>query len=362
MMSFSKKISLVIAIVFVVTMAASFAHAQDASSNGNTATDPAAAAALAGAADLAASGTPNGNDVTSTMNPADPGSYTHVTISLASDLVDLSRTDIEWSVNGKTPTGGTGARTFSVTTGDSGTTTTISIVITDIDGTVINKTISITPNDLTVLWEATDSYVPPFYPGKKLPSKGSLVRIAAIPNFANGSSSNDPTNDVYTWSRNGDVVPAASGFGKDYFDFVQNPVVAGDSISVTVSDIANTESATRDADVSFFNPHVLFYGKNIATGLESPLATSPLELSNTTVALDAVPYYFSAGKNPEVLNFSWTVDGNPVALASGSPKHLIVLKGTSKSQSSNVNLTVSSPTNPFQTAQGALHVDLQSGQ
>ena len=363
MVSISKKITaLFLGIVFMGAFTV-LVHAQDASvAQSPDTTDPSAQITADGAAQVAAAGVPTADDVNDQLNPADPGDYTSVTISLTSDLVDLSRADIEWTVNGKSKPGGIDARSLSVTTGAYGTTTTVVITITDNTGEVVNKTITITPNDLTVLWEATDSYVPAFYPGKKLPSRGSIVRVAAIPNFSGAALSGDPATYVYTWTRNGDIVPSASGYGKDFFDFVQNPVLSDDSISVNASDVANTETATRDADVSFFDPHILFYGINTSTGLESPLASSPLELNTGSVAVDAQPYYFSARTGPELLNFAWTVDGTPITLATGSPKHLIVLKSSPTSQSSNVDLSVTNANNPFQTAENTLHVDFGQSQ
>jgi hypothetical protein len=369
MLFLSKKTIPILLGIVLISAFALLAHAQDSStaqttdgSDSSSLTNADGTDSTDAAAQLAASGAPTADDINAELDPTDPASFTPVTISLTSDLVDLSRADVEWTVNGKAQPGGIGARTLSVTTGNYGTTTTVTVVVTDTDGDVINKTISLEPNDLAVVWEATDSYVPPFYEGKKLPSRGAIVRVAAIPNFSDFVASGDVSNYVYTWTRNGDVVPAASGYGKDSFDFVQNPIDSSEDIEVTASDVGNTETATRDADVSFFNPNILFYGKNIVTGLESPIAASPLEITASSVAVDAEPYYFSARTGPEILNFSWTVDGTPVSLDPGSPKHLIILKSSATSQSSNIDLSVNNPNTPFQSAEGTLHVDFQPAQ
>jgi len=45
----------------------------------------------------------------------------------------------------------------------------------------IDKEIVIEPAQLDILWESTDSYVPPFYEGKALPSIESTIKVVALP-------------------------------------------------------------------------------------------------------------------------------------------------------------------------------------
>jgi len=324
--------------------------------------DPATLAA--GQAQIDASATPTADDIDDQLDPQNPGAFTTTTITLSSDLVDLSRSDIEWTVNGKKQSdGGIGARTFSFTTGGYGVTTTIVVTIVDGNGDKIPpKTILVTPSDLVALWEAVDSYVPPFYPGKKLPTKGSLVRVAAIPTFSDFKTSGDVGNYVYSWTRNGNLDASSSGYGRDYFDLVQNPIHAGESIEVTAGDTGNTETATADLDLPFFDPQVLFYGQDQSTGIISPLTKSDLPVSAKSVVIDAEPYFFSTGSSPDLLNFDWSVDGSPVSLNTNGPKHLIILKSSAASQQNNVSVSVSNANNPFQTAQRQVNVVFGAGQ
>jgi hypothetical protein len=83
----------------------------------------------------------------------------------------------------------------------------------------VTKEVILAPQDAAILWEAVDSYAPPFYEGKKLPSPESIVRIASIPNFLGIKQSSSTKNAVYVWSRNKSVIPDAGGYGKILFLF-----------------------------------------------------------------------------------------------------------------------------------------------
>jgi len=161
-------------------------------------------------------------DVAITVSPEIPGPNENVTITLSSFSVNLNDTKITWSVGGSSVSSGQGKTTFSFTSGPVGTRTTIDIAIIFSDINVrVEKRIIIEPSDLDLLWEAPESYTPPFYKGKALPSQEGIIQVAAMPARKN-TSIGSQKNLSYTWKRNDKTQQQASGVGKQVFAFKQD--------------------------------------------------------------------------------------------------------------------------------------------
>ncbi len=138
------------------------------------------------------------SDVSISTVPENPAPNQNVTITLSSYVDDLDSVLITWTVNGKNSSSGIGDKSFSLIAPALGQKTTVIATISLSDGD-LNETIPITPAIMTMLWQANDSYVPPFYEGKALPSPDSEIKVVAMPEIKNGSSFVNPTNMTYDW-------------------------------------------------------------------------------------------------------------------------------------------------------------------
>jgi chaperonin GroEL len=148
-------------------------------------------------------------DIDIEQTPDFPSAFENVTIRLSSNATDLNRYRISWTVNGAATKSGIGERVLSVKTGAFGEAVVISATIALPAGPV-TKVIRLVPEDATILWEAIDSTVPPFYKGKKLPAPEAIVKLTAIPNFrSEGGRSTSSDNAVYIWKRNGSIIAEA---------------------------------------------------------------------------------------------------------------------------------------------------------
>jgi hypothetical protein len=134
------------------------------------------------------------NSVSVNVQPENPTPYENVTISLVSYASNLDSVLINWSLNGKTVLAGIGKKEFSMKAGADGSTSTITVSISLPDG-MIEKKILIKPNLMVLLWQANDSYVPPFYKGKAMPSPESEVKVVAMPDVVNSK------NMTYSWQK-----------------------------------------------------------------------------------------------------------------------------------------------------------------
>lgn len=282
------------------------------------------------------------------ITPENPAALSPVSLFLASNLINLSTADISWEVDGKKVLSGTGARTLETVTKSYGQTSHIIATITSPSGTVA-KVIDLTPQDITLLWEATDSYVPPFYQGKKLPGRESLVRMTAIPNFPGQTTLADQKNNSFVWKRNGTVVPTASGYGNNSFLIKQSSVRLKESVGVSVQSAGET-SAEKSTVLSFVDPVILLYNEQ-TNGQHQFLGGSLAQLTRESMTVRAEPYFFSTTKNnPSQLSPSWTMNNQPVSLPNASDKFSITVKNPQTSGVATIGLSVENPLTPFQSA------------
>lgn len=315
--------------------------------------------------DLSNSGTgyqtgPVDTDIDLTQTPENPGPFQNVSLHISSNLVDLNRYNENWFVDGKSVQSGIGQRDLTVQTKGYGETTSIVITIA-LPDTTIQKKITIEPQDLTLLWEANDAYVPPFYKGKKLPSREGAIKVVAIPNFlATQNQFFDPASGVYTWQRNGSVVAGSSGYGKDYFLFQNNRTRSSEMIGVTASDTADTNQATQSITIPIFNPHILFYVRDSKTGLRDPLAKTSIYFNGDKETIEAEPYYYSViNNNPSSstdASYHWTMNDQPVSIGDNSKQNILDLTNPGGSGVASLNLSIDSQTHLFQQAQNTLNI------
>ena len=202
------------------------------------------------------------SDISVNLTPENPGPFQDVSISLQSYIVDLDKASINWIVDGKPSPSGTGNKTLRITTGGTGTTTSVIVEIT-INGTdTIKKNIVIQPAEIDLLWQAIDSYVPPFYKGKALPSSESRIKIVALPQVKIGGK-NYRTNDfTYSWSRSYAVSLPDSGFAKNTFVYKNSYINDSDTVSVVAEAVGSSASARSEITLKPGSPKILFYENN----------------------------------------------------------------------------------------------------
>lgn len=304
---------------------------------------------------------PTANDVFIELSPENPGPYQEITLRTTSDYIDLNRYNASWYVDGRRVATGIGQRTATIKTRGYGQRTNV-IILIQLPDTLIKKTFTIEPQDMTIMWEAIDSYVPPFYEGKKLLAREGTIKTVAIPNFktSNGRPFK-PEEGVYRWSRNGNVISTATGYGKASFTFKNNKIRANEIVTVTASDLAGNYETTQSMTVPTFNPKILFYEKNPRTGLVSPFSITNLSLVGNQTVIQAEPFFFSlVNKNLNGLQFNWAMNNTPINLADTNNKQLITLENPGGKGTALLTLGISNPISIFQSAASRLPISLNN--
>jgi hypothetical protein len=289
--------------------------------------------------------------------PENPAPYEDTTITLNSYAYNLDTVLIKWIVNGKTISSGIGKKSFSVTAPASGSTTTVVAQMDFPDGATETRVI-IRPAVMTLLWQATDAYVPPFYKGKSLPSLEGDIKVVAMPEIKSGVGYADAKNMTYSWKKDYTNAQSASGYGKNYFLYTNDYLDGSNIVSVTASTIDGKASSTADITIGTVSPQISFYKKDPALGI---LWENTLENGHRIVGSEVViatPYFIIPKQilTPTLL-FNWSINGNTVPVESYAKNimPLQVVEGTTGT--SVLRLDIESTDRIFQTASKAINVE-----
>lgn len=246
----------------------------------------------------------NNEDVSMAVYPANPKPGDTIRANLNSHTIDLNKTNIVWSVNNETLLFGIGKKNFSFTmSGDASSI--ISVSVETLDGKTIKKELTLSSSSIDLLWEAPDSYRPPFYKGKTLGVKEGTFKIVAMP--SGGENSN---NFSYNWIKNDNPQTFASGFGKNSFTFKNSYLNDVDEIKVNVSSINDLFKTTSTINLEGVNPKIIFYENNDNFGIKFERALQNdffIEKKGSSIMM--APYFFSPKdiKKSNIVDIKWFV-------------------------------------------------------
>ncbi len=294
-----------------------------------------------------------------TVVPPNPAPYENTTINLKSFTYNLDSVLITWSVNEKSLSSGIGKKSFSITAPAAGSETSVVATLDLPDGTIDTR-ITIRPSVMVLLWQANDSYVPPFYRGKALPTPDSEVKVVAMPEIRTGGGGAlvDSKNMTYYWKNNYTNNVDGSGYGKNAFLFINDYLEDSNTISVVASTLDQKSSSNASINIGTTTPKILFYknDNNLGTIWQNALPNSH-KIQGPEI-IEAVPYFISPKeiRNPTLL-WSWFINDTLVNLTSFR-KNLMPLQvsegthGTSK-----LRLKIENKNKIFGTASKEINIE-----
>ncbi len=286
--------------------------------------------------------------------PETPGAYEQVKATLVSYEIDLKTLPITWKINGKKQTNGIGLKDFSFKTGPAGTTIALSAEVTTPSsdyGTIIQEK-SFSPQNLDTLWEA-DTYTPPFYKGKALPTAQSTIKVVAYPSFFSKGKAVNPNSLVYTWKNGYFIDQTNSGYGKRTYVYVGGYPGNTDSLTTTVSSIDKTLSIDKTTRILISTPKVLLYE-------DKPLGGVSYEnqISNTyyfpkkQVTIHAEPFFFSFPyRNQNNGEFRWVLGGKTLTPNPDNKTEFVIQTPDEGRGNINLSLSVINKDHRIQSAQ-----------
>ena len=246
------------------------------------------------------------------VTPENPAPGESVDITLKSYSNDLDSVLISWSVNGKNVSSGIGKKSFFINAPNAGGETSVIATTSLPDGAIDTKVI-IRPAGMVLLFQAKDSYTPPFYKGKALPSPDSPVKVVALPEVKSGSGLVHPKNMTYFWRKDYTNNPDGSGYGKNSFTYINDYLEDSNNISVTASTIDQKYSSVASVDIGIANPKILFYKNDSRLGTiwEQALSNGHKILNSEVV--EAAPYFISPSNlRIPTLTWEWFINNQSV--------------------------------------------------
>lgn len=295
------------------------------------------------------------NEISTSLSPKNPGPYEDVTITLSSYATDLTKADLEWKINGQTVSYGLGKTSYTLKTGEVDVVIIIDVIINPAESTTsISKKIAIYPSEIEIMWEATDGYTPPFYKGKSLPSKGSWVKIVAIPNTKTITSGLG--NISYTWKKADSVVSEASGYNRNYYLAKNSLFETDNKITVSASSVSGDYKAEKTIYLTSYDPSIVFYKKSGADGILYNKALQKEEiLLENEMTIVAEPYFMTT-KEEDNFSYTWKINGNIVETP--SKKNEMTVRPTSRGGYATISLVIKNLNELLQEATNKIKINL----
>jgi len=280
--------------------------------------------------------------------PENPAPYEDVNIALSSYGSNLDSVLIQWSVDGKNVSSGIGKKSFSLKAPAAGSETLVLAVISLPEGNV-EKRLIIRPSVMVLLWQANDSYVPPFYRGKALATPDSEIKVVAM---------TDSKNMTYAWKKDYSNDQEASGYGKNFFLYTNDYLEGSNNVSVVASTLDQKYSNEASIEVGTTEPKILFYknDNSLGTTWEKTL-TDPYKIQGPEI-VEAVPYFISPKElEHPTLIWSWSINDSLVNIQ-GYKKNLMPLRAESgTSGTSRLRLMIENKYRIFQTASKEISIE-----
>jgi hypothetical protein len=171
---------------------------------------------------------------------------------------------------------------------------------------VTEKSITISPTNLDLIWEPIFSWTPAFYKGKALHTGWGSVKVSVLPEVYQQDGGRFQSDElIYTREYNDLVYGNDSGRGQD--SFVVRGTPRDNRVTVEVETPGGEIVARETTDLPFVDPELLFYQQDPVRGirLENSLA-GEVTASQNSLSVTAAPYYFlSAERSLSNLSFDW---------------------------------------------------------
>lgn len=272
-------------------------------------------------------------------------------------LSDLDRANISWLENGITKERGIGLKTFSTQVGSLGSETRISVKVTTQDGKITSQKITLRPTTVDIVWEA-DTYTPPFYKGKALPSPQSGIKVVALPTFITPSGSRIQSNKLfYKWFTSDGTV---AGVGKNTIFLNSDLLNDNISISVKITSPGGSLVKERGIVINSVATEIILYKEDALTGPHyEKEVTNSLQFSSNEISLRAEPFYFSNKNILPDTQYKWSLNNKEIDPHNNNSK-IVTLVGGQENIGSKLNLKIEiiSPTKIRQIAEKILKITL----
>lgn len=288
--------------------------------------------------------------------PENPAPGANVDISLKSYVDNLDRVLISWFVNDKNISSGIGKKSFSLNAPKAGEETNVTATISLSSGTV-DATVIIRPSKTVLLWQVKDSYAPPFYKGKTLPSAESLIKVVALPEIKSDSGAVNPKSMTYVWKKDYTNNPGGSGYGKNSFTYLSDYLDDSNNVEVTAGTIDKKYSSKASVNIEIIKPKIVFYKKDIRLGTIWELALSDGHKIMGEEVVEAAPYFISQNdlRMPDII-WKWFINNESVSAPIYKPNTLPLAAQAGTSGTAKIKLEINNARKIFENATKEINI------
>ena len=129
------------------------------------------------------------------------------------------------------------------------------------------------------------------------------------------------------------------------------------NISVAASSVGGNYNAENSLSIPVYNPKIIFYKKSPTEGILYNKAIKDNELfTDNEITIIAEPYYLPLIGNEDKFNYSWTVNGGPIATP--SKKTELTVNPTSRGGYADLGIIIENANELFQKITGQLKISL----
>ncbi|MCA9367451.1 hypothetical protein KC887_04300 [Candidatus Kaiserbacteria bacterium] len=291
------------------------------------------------------------NPLSLSLDPAFPQPGEEVKVELVDQGSVNYGSAIAWYYDGNLITDAANKRTITVTAGSIGSSKKVQAVLTHPRGTQEVTSAVVKPLYLDIVLEP-QTYVPPFYLGRAVPSISSMVNATALIN--DGSSFNSESH-FYRWQVNQKVLENGPLRGGNRVSF-EMPWGDKAILILEVTDLQGRTVAQRGIEIVSVAPRIAFYEINSLYGVSSrAIGNNTVPIVGNGLTLRAVPYYLDSRtyNYPDVAE--WKLDSIPTNNNSNNP-YSITLQGAAEGSQATVGFHVRSLEQVLQGAQNNITV------
>lgn len=206
---------------------------------------------------------------------------------------------------------------------------------------IAENTASIASFNVSLAWR-TNTFIPAGYEGKALPVVGSTITLTAIPEIKGES----PDNLLYTWSVDAES-RVRSVLGEQEFSFTVMKNVSSVFVSVEVSTLNQSSTASKAINISLVRPQILLNST-------LPVFLAPGE----KIELAAQPYYFNIVHATD-LQYEWVFGGKSALGIPPDPNTLTLsIPPGSGAGSQILGVTAENRRTPGESGRASLEVNI----
>ncbi len=282
--------------------------------------------------------------------------FTDVIVDLEAFGLAPRTANIRWEVDGELFREGIGLQRINVPVGALGTSQKVDVFLTEQStGRVYEKSVTLTPQDVDLLWEG-NVHTPPFYKGRALFTRGTELRILAIPDvYRDNGTKIDPEELIYQWEVNDDYYQTQSGYGRQMYEFTTNLNAREMHVELEVLDESGALLVQEDLYLTPETPSVNFYNLTDNGQTYKNAVPDNATFNGSSLTLVAEPMF---ADNP-VSSFSYQWQLNGRSLSGSDTRAYTFVRADDGAGRSRIDIAMRGENSGFQRAEYGLMVNYE---